>query len=213
RTKISPAPMKPMPETIWEATRDGSRLTSSSSRTSVNPHLLTSMNSAAPTPTRVCVRSPAAFWRSWRSSPISEQSSSATSRAPTCSHPWPVKSSMARIVPRRGGSGTSRARRCGPGAGGSLAGAADPVVGVGQVERGGHQRHVAERLREVAHLAAGGRVPLLGEQPQVVAERQQPLEQLPGLLLPADGQQRVGHPEAAGEEGALVAGELVRGAL
>ena len=48
-----------------------------------------------------------------------------------------------------------------------------------QVERGLDQRHVAERLREVADLPRVPRVVLLAEQPDVVAQRQQPLEQLP----------------------------------
>jgi hypothetical protein len=34
RTKISPAPMKPMPETIWAATREGSSTTSFGTSTS-----------------------------------------------------------------------------------------------------------------------------------------------------------------------------------
>ena len=59
RTKISPAPRKPTPVTIWAATREGSRITRRGCSTSVNPYLLTSMNSAAPTPTRVWVRNPA----------------------------------------------------------------------------------------------------------------------------------------------------------
>ena len=47
------------------------------------------------------------------------------------------------------------------------------------------QRQVGERLREVAELAPGHRVVLLGQQPHVVAQTQQPLEQLAGLVAPA----------------------------
>src|SRR3546814_10611390 len=46
-----------------------------------------------------------------------------------------------------------------------------------EVERGVHQADVAERLREVTELATGHRVVLLGEEPHVVAQGEQPLEQ------------------------------------
>jgi hypothetical protein len=49
---MSALPRNPTPVTIWAATRDGSRTTTWRARMSVNPYLLTSMNSAAPTPTR-----------------------------------------------------------------------------------------------------------------------------------------------------------------
>jgi len=53
RTKINPEPRKPIPVTSCAATRDGSRTTRDGYRTSLNPYLLSSVNSAAPTPTRV----------------------------------------------------------------------------------------------------------------------------------------------------------------
>lgn len=68
RTKISPPPMNPMPDTICAAIRDGSSVTCSPS-TSKNPYSDTSMISAEAKPTRVCVRSPALFCRTSRSSP------------------------------------------------------------------------------------------------------------------------------------------------
>ena len=46
--------------------------------TSLKPYLLMITNSAAPTPTSVCVRSPADFWRHSRSSPISDESPKAS---------------------------------------------------------------------------------------------------------------------------------------
>src|SRR5688500_16749594 len=46
-----------------------------------------------------------------------------------------------------------------------------------QVERGIHQRHVGERLREVADLPPQTGIVLLGEEADVVAQREQPLEQ------------------------------------
>src|SRR6266511_6229288 len=47
---------------------------------------------------------------------------------------------------------------------------------VGQVAGAVDERHVRERLGEVAELAAEVRVELLGQQPDVVAQRQQALE-------------------------------------
>src|SRR4051812_12715947 len=72
----------------------------------------------------------------------------------------------------------------------------------GRVDQG----DVAEGLREVADLALQARVPLLGEEAQVVAERQELLEELAGLVDPADHREVVRHPERAGQERALVAG-------
>ena len=53
RMKMTPPPMKPMPETICAATRDGSSTTRPLFSTSVNPYFEISMNSAAETPTSV----------------------------------------------------------------------------------------------------------------------------------------------------------------
>lgn len=86
RTKISPPPMKPMPETIWAATRDGSS-TTDSPRMSEKPYFDTSMNSAAPNPTSVCVRNPALFCRISRSSPIAADNTSARARSTPCCQP------------------------------------------------------------------------------------------------------------------------------
>src|SRR5215204_284438 len=61
--------------------------------------------------------------------------------------------------------------------------------------QGGHdQRHVAERLREVAELAPQARVVLLGEQADVVAEREQTLEER-SRLRPAAGEGVVAAPD------------------
>ncbi len=68
---------------------------------------------------------------------------------------------------------------------------------------------MAERLWEVAELAARDGVVLLGEQAHVVAHVQQPLEQGPRLLLPAGHVQGVGQPERAGQEGPLGSGQPV----
>jgi hypothetical protein len=56
---MRPAPKKPMPETIWAATREGSSTTVPATITSAKPYLLINMISAADVPTMVCVRNPA----------------------------------------------------------------------------------------------------------------------------------------------------------
>ncbi len=89
RTKIRPAPMNPTPDTIWAATRDGSRVICPGTITSLKPYLLISMIRADATPTRVWVRSPAAFCRSSRSSPISADSAKAVPSSPNWTHPCP----------------------------------------------------------------------------------------------------------------------------
>jgi hypothetical protein len=76
-----------MPVTIWAATRDGSTITWPVRSTSLKPYLLTSMNSAAPTPTRLCVRSPALFCLTSRSSPMTADSSRPRPSSPTCTRP------------------------------------------------------------------------------------------------------------------------------
>src|SRR4249919_258203 len=73
------------------------------------------------------------------------------------------------------------------------------------------QRKVGERLREVADLPAAGDVVLLGVQAQVVAQGEQPLEQLPRLGLAAVERERLDQPERAGKELALAAGQAVVG--
>src|SRR3954467_11871943 len=78
-----------------------------------------------------------------------------------------------------------------------------------QVHRGIDQRDVREGLREVAQLAAAARVGFLGEQADVVGEAAQALEQLARLGAPAEQDQAVGEPEAAGEEHPLALGQPV----
>ena len=86
-TKIRPAPMNPSPETICAATRDGSTTTWPGTTTFWKPYLLTRRNRADPRPTIVCVRSPADFCRSCRSSPIVADSTKARASSPTCVQP------------------------------------------------------------------------------------------------------------------------------
>src|SRR5690242_2706603 len=78
-----------------------------------------------------------------------------------------------------------------------------------QLPRRVDQAHHAERLRGVSDLSAAGRVVFLAQQPNVVAQSQQSIEQLGCLVVVADAAQRIGQPEAAGEEDALAAGQSV----
>ena len=86
RTKINPPPMKPMPETICAATRDGSSATWSVLSRSKKPYFDTSMKTADPTPTKVCVRSPALFALISRSNPIAADSTSASTSGSSSDH-------------------------------------------------------------------------------------------------------------------------------
>ena len=63
-----------------------------------------------------------------------------------------------------------------------LVGAAEAGPVIVEVVRAVHQRHVGERLREVAEHALRRRVVLLGEQPDVVGEPEQALEQRARLV-------------------------------
>ena len=59
---------------------------------------------------------------------------------------------------------------------------------------------MGERLREVPDLSLERRMILLGEEADVVADGEQPLEQRARLVVPALQQIVVGEPEGAGEE-------------
>ena len=72
-------------------------------------------------------------------------------------------------------------------------------------QRGLDQRKVGEGLREVAELTERNRVVLLREQPDVVSQVEQALEQLARLpLFPLQGED-AGEPERAGKEDAFAA--------
>ena len=53
RMKITPPPMKPIPDTSWAAIRDGSSTTRPGASVSLKPYFEISMNKAAATPTSV----------------------------------------------------------------------------------------------------------------------------------------------------------------
>ena len=68
---------------------------------------------------------------------------------------------------------------------------------------------MGERLGEVAHQASGHRVVLLGQETEVVAQSQQPVEELAGVVVAAQQREAVGQPERAGQKGPLPAGQPV----
>src|SRR5438046_3044794 len=71
-----------------------------------------------------------------------------------------------------------------------------------KMECGVDQPHVRERLRKVADLAPALWIVFFREQPHVVAQRQQPFEDRPGIVMPAEQHVVVGQPETAREKGA-----------
>ena len=71
--------------------------------------------------------------------------------------------------------------------------------------RGLHQRQVRERLREVAEVAAGVGVELLGVEAERRGDPQQPLHQVARPLQLADDRERRDEPERADQERALLA--------
>ena len=68
---------------------------------------------------------------------------------------------------------------------------------------------MGERLGKVADEPTRDRVVLLGQQPEVVAQVEEALEELARIVVTTQQRQAVGHPERAGQEGALSAGESV----
>src|SRR5690349_9428807 len=73
----------------------------------------------------------------------------------------------------------------------------------GQVVGGVDQRDVRESLWEVSDLAREARVVLLCKKSDIVAQRQQALEKLAGLLHAPLQDVVVRQPEAAGQKGSL----------
>jgi hypothetical protein len=57
-------------------------------------------------------------------------------------------------------------------------------VGPSQIMRGVDQRDMREGLRVVAHLLACPRIVFFGEQTDIVAEREEPLEQRASVMMP-----------------------------
>ncbi len=71
-----------------------------------------------------------------------------------------------------------------------------PAETEGRVDQG----HVREGLREVADHPSGERVVFLREQTELVAQREQALEQFDRVLLAADHVEAVDEPERTGQE-------------
>src|SRR5829696_4728377 len=76
---------------------------------------------------------------------------------------------------------------------------------------GEDQREVAERLWEVADLPPAAHVVLLGEQAEVVGQREEPLEQAARVVDAAVHREGADQPERAGQELALVTRQAVVG--
>ena len=91
----------------------------------------------------------------------------------------------------------------------SSAAGGEAAVPARQREDGVDEREVREGLREVPDLPPGRDVVLLGEEPQVVPEREQPLEELLGLLAAALQHHHLHEPERAGQERPLAGREAV----
>src|SRR6266487_6384034 len=70
----------------------------------------------------------------------------------------------------------------------------------GEIERRIDERDVRKRLREVAELASRPRVPFLGQQAELGAQVEQPLEDLLRLVEPSLQGEVVSKPERAGKE-------------
>ena len=97
-----------------------------------------------------------------------------------------------RAHPRSNRLGVSPATSSGALFGGSLA--------ARKVERGVDQRNMRERLRKVPELASEPRIVFLRQEADIVAQRHEPLEQLPRLGDASLQDEIVGEPEAAGEK-------------
>jgi hypothetical protein len=69
-----------------------------------------------------------------------------------------------------------------------------------QVARRVHERDMGQRLRHVAERAVRAKVVFLGQQADVVAQREQPLVQCHGLVAASAQRQIVGKPERAWQE-------------
>ena len=72
---------------------------------------------------------------------------------------------------------------------------------------------MGQRLGEVAELAAAAGIVLLGEQPHVVAQREQPVVEPARLVAPPEQDQVVHQPERAGEEESFARREAIHAGL
>ena len=73
-------------------------------------------------------------------------------------------------------------------------------LAAGQVERCVDQRDVRKRLRKVPELASEPRIVLLGQEADIVAQRQEAFKKLARLRHAPLHDEIVGEPEAAGEK-------------
>src|SRR5512146_2207702 len=79
----------------------------------------------------------------------------------------------------------------------------------GEIERRVHECEMRERLREVSEVPFGPRVVLLGHQAEVVAESDEPREELVRLVVATEQLVAVAEPERAREKDALARWQTV----
>src|SRR5690242_4878219 len=96
---------------------------------------------------------------------------------------------------------------------GPIPGLTNPRLGLGDGPGRVHQPDVAEGLGEVAEQLTRRGIDLLGEQADVVDVADGALEDLPGSVDAVRQGQRLGEPERAEQEGALLPGETVHAGL
>src|SRR5579864_7098276 len=75
--------------------------------------------------------------------------------------------------------------------------------GAAQIEGGVDQGHMRESLREIAQLSPGCRIVLFGQEADIIAQREQALEDLTRLGLAPLHRHIVSEPKAASEKRAL----------
>ena len=80
----------------------------------------------------------------------------------------------------------------------------------GQVEGSIHQRDMRKRLGKISHQAPGPGVVFLGEQTNVVGQRQYPLEKLFCIGVTPLQLERTHHPETAGEKDSFAGRQAIR---
>src|SRR5271155_1860013 len=63
---------------------------------------------------------------------------------------------------------------------------AGPLVVLGEPDGSIDERDMGERLGEISDLTLGDRIVFLREQPEIVAQRDEPLEELDGFVVAPD---------------------------
>ena len=80
-----------------------------------------------------------------------------------------------------------------------------------EVEGGVDHGDMGEGLGEIAHEASKARIVLLREEAEIIAQRQETGEEVPGIALATEENEAVDEPEAACQECSLTGRESVIG--